>query len=373
MTNNVLFLTLRIFSEVGGIEKVCKIFSKSLIGIQAQMAITKVFVMSMYDANKDVQTKYLPQQSFVGANNNKVNFISKAIRQGIQSKVVVLSHINLLIVGYLIKLFSPNTKLILIAHGIEVWNKPSFLRKKMLQQCDGIWCVSTFTKQKISLYVKNASNKVQVLNNCIDPFLITTYTIKSPQLLKKFNFNSEDIILLTLSRLSSKELYKGYDHVLAVFNTLTKYFPTLKYLIVGKYDSIEKQRLDELIVKYGIEGKVVFSGYIPDEDIANHYGIADAYVMPSKKEGFGIVFIEAMYYGLPVIAGNIDGSVDALLNGKLGYLVNPDSELEIEKAIKYTLENIEASKPNKNLLLQYFSFDAYKKNVAQLLQPYLLQ
>ena len=372
MTNNILFLTLRVFSEVGGIEKVCKIFGKSLIDIQAQMSITKVLVMSMYDSNKEVQTKYIPNQIFIGANNNKLSFVSKAIQNGLKSKVVVISHINLLVVGYLIKLFSPKTTLILIAHGIEVWNEPTIIRKRMLRQCNAIWCVSTFTKEKISPYLKNASGKVHVLNNCIDPYLNTVYTIKSNQLLKKFNFNKEDIILLTLSRLSSKELYKGYDHVLAVFNNLTQYFPTLKYLIVGKYDNTEKQRLDDLITKYGIENKVVFTGYISDDDIANHYAIADAYVMPSKKEGFGIVFIEAMYYGLPVIAGNIDGSVDALLDGKLGLLVNPDSEQEIELAIKNTLQNIEVNKPNKNLLMQYFSFDAYKKNITQLLQPYLI-
>jgi phosphatidyl-myo-inositol dimannoside synthase len=372
MTSNVLFLTLRIFSEVGGIEKVCKILGKSLTDLQPQLNITKVLVMSMYDSNKDVQTKYIPNQIFIGANNNKINFVANAVKHGIKSKVVVISHINLLVVGYIIKMFSPKTKLILIAHGIEVWNQPTFTRKKMLNQCNAIWCVSNFTKDKISPYLNNASNKVQVLNNCIDPFLNTAFTVKSNQLLKKFNFNKEDIILLTLSRLSSKELYKGYDHVLAVFNNLTKYFPTLKYLIVGKYDSIEKQRLDVLIAKYGIENKVVFSGYIPDDDIANHYAVADVYVMPSKKEGFGIVFIEAMYYGLPVIAGNIDGSVDALLQGKLGFLVNPDNEQEIELAIKNTLENIEVNKPNIHLLNQYFSFDTYKKNVSQLLKPYLI-
>ena len=372
MASNILFLTLRTFSEIGGIEKVCKIFSKSLVDCQTQLAITKVFVMSMYDTNKDVEEKYVPASSFVGANNNKINFVTKAVTQGIKSKVVIISHINLLVVGYIIKLLSPNTKLVLLAHGIEVWDEPTFLRRKMLRQCDGIWCVSNFTKQKISNYLKTSSNKVHVLNNCIDPFLNTDYTIKNKQLLKKFNFNQDDIILLTLSRLSSKELYKGYDHVLAVFNNLTKYFPTLKYLIVGKYDDVEKKRLDEIIAKYGIENKVIFSGYIHDDEIANHYGIADVYVMPSKKEGFGIVFIEAMYYGLPVIAGNKDGSSDALLNGKLGIMVNPDSEQEIELAIKNTLQNIEVNKPNKNLLMQYFSFDAYKKNIAQLLQPYLI-
>ena len=61
--------------------------------------------------------------------------------------------------------------------------------------------------------------------------------------------------------------------------------------------------------------------------------------MPSEKEGFGIVFIEAMFYGKPVIAGNKDGSVDALCNGELGLLVDPGSVTEIATAIKKMLVN----------------------------------
>jgi len=55
--------------------------------------------------------------------------------------------------------------------------------------------------------------------------------------------------------------------------------------------------------------------------------------MPSKGEGFGIVFLEALSCGKPVIAGNKDGSVDAVLNGKLGVLVDPDDVAEIGEAI----------------------------------------
>ena len=68
---------------------------------------------------------------------------------------------------------------------------------------------------------------------------------------------------------------------------------------------------------------VIFTGYVKDEEVAAHFSIADIYIMPSTKEGFGIIFIEAMFYGKPVIAGNKDGSADALQNGTLGILVNP--------------------------------------------------
>ena len=95
--------------------------------------------------------------------------------------------------------------------------------------------------------------------------------------------------------------------------------------------------------------------------------MADLYVMPSTKEGFGIVFIEAMYYGLPVIACNKDGSADALLNGKLGLLIEPNSAREIELAVNKIINNVDAYKPNHNLLMENFGYDAYKKKLDKIL------
>jgi glycosyltransferase involved in cell wall biosynthesis len=95
--------------------------------------------------------------------------------------------------------------------------------------------------------------------------------------------------------------------------------------------------------------------------------MADIYVMPSMKEGFGIVFIEAMFYGLPVIAGNKDGSVDALRNGALGILVDPLDVDAIEKSLLNLLSNIDTSAPNKQVLMQYFSYTQYKRNLEWIL------
>ena len=172
---------------------------------------------------------------------------------------------------------------------------------------------------------------------------------------------------MTLTRLSSKELYKGYDQVLESIHLLKEKYPSIKYLIVGKYDAAEKQRIDNIIVRLSLQQQVVFTGYIPDEELSRHYQIADLYVMPSKKEGFGIVFIEAMLYGLPVIAGNKDGSTDALLQGRLGVLVDPDDQYAITEAIKKVLVNTKIYKPNQQLLMQHFGFDVYKQKLQVIL------
>jgi phosphatidyl-myo-inositol dimannoside synthase len=129
----------------------------------------------------------------------------------------------------------------------------------------------------------------------------------------------------------------------------------------------KKKRLDTVVQNASLGEDVIFTGYVPDEELAALFSLADVYVMPSKKEGFGIVFIEAMYYGLPVIAGNKDGSADALHNGKLGLLVDCDSVAEIESTIEKTLLDRELYKPDKELLKQLFSFDNYKTKCTSIL------
>ena len=83
-------------------------------------------------------------------------------------------------------------------------------------------------------------------------------------------------------------------------------------------------------------------------------------------EGFGIVFIEAMHYGLPVIAGNRDGSADALNNGKFGQLINPDDHKEIANAIEKIINNKNAFKPNQKELMDKFSYAVYKENLKSI-------
>jgi glycosyltransferase involved in cell wall biosynthesis len=173
---------------------------------------------------------------------------------------------------------------------------------------------------------------------------------------------------MTLTRLAATERYKGYDVVIESLQQLRQTHPSLKYLIVGKYDSKEKSRLDAMIAKAGLEGQVTFAGFVPDEELAAHFNLADIYIMPSEKEGFGIVFIEAMYYNKPVIAGNKDGSVDALLNGRLGLLVNPESLDEVTAAVTKMAACKEKYLPDQQLLMDNFSYPLYKAKWKEMLE-----
>ncbi|MDO9377076.1 MAG: glycosyltransferase family 4 protein, partial [Ferruginibacter sp.] len=347
MLNGTLLLTLRIFSATGGIEKVSRIAGMALYQLQQENKLDRVKILSMYDDSADVDEKYFPATIFSGYRQHKTRFVINALKQGMNSRLVIMSHVNLLLAGSLVKLFSPATKLVLLAHGIEVWGAMPHWKKYLLRKCDQVVAVSRFTKETMMRCYGLREEKFTVLNNCLDPFLPLPAGAPGPgnSLLKRYGLTASNKVLMTLTRLSTKERYKGYDNVFYAISDLKERYPSLKYLVVGKYDAAEMKRLSNIIHVLQLQEQVIFTGFIGDAEIAAHFSIADLYIMPSKKEGFGIVFIEALYYGKPVIAGNIDGSVDALDGGNFGLLINPDNRDEIRDAISKVLDNEAAYVP----------------------------
>lgn len=321
----------------------------------------------MYDNEKSAEEKYLPQKNFHGYSRQKISFVLSSLSKSYKSNVVILSHINLLPVGFCIKLISPKTKLLLFAHGIEVWGPLSAIKKIMLHKCDRILAVSSFTKAKLEKELSISPEKILVLNNCLDPFLLPSANKKkNKSLLAQLKLDDEAVILLTVTRLSSQEMYKGYDKVLHAVKELLPRYPNLTYILAGKADEAEKKRVNSIIRSLGISRQVRCTGFIPEDELINYFNTADIFIMPSGGEGFGIIFIEAMFYGLPVIAGNKDGSADALLQGRLGMLIDPGNQSAINNALEKMLVNRLLFSPDKELLMQHFSFEVYKHNLKKI-------
>lgn len=360
----MLFLTLKTFSDAGGIEKVCRIASKVFYDLSRDKAVD-FNLYSLHDKDTASTEPYLPKKNFLSFGGNKYSFVRKSVLKGISSKTVIISHINLALPAYLIKILSPKTRVIVLAHGIEVWNKLSGIKKKLITKADLVIAVSNFTRNKID--GENLINRITIINNCIDPFLRQP-SIDRKIIRSRLGLNENDLVLLTVSRISSKEQNKNYDKVLVAMQKIKPQLPNLNYVFIGKYEKTEKERLEKLVADLGLTNKVHFTGYITDADLPSYYNAADLYVMPSKKEGFGITFIEAMYYGLPVLGGKSDGSVDALMNGKLGTLVDPERQDEITMGIARILSNLESFRPDHQLLLEHFGYDTYKSKWKKVLE-----
>jgi len=326
---------------------------------------------SAYDADKDLMPQYLPAEKFTGFGTNRVGFVLKTITGAKKPDVVIISHINLALVGLLIKIINPKCKIWLIAHGIEVWRPLSRLKNIFLKHCDKIICVSSFTKQQMVKRHKTDASICQVLNNAVDPFIKLPETFSKPErLLNQYRLLKTTPVIFTLTRLASTEQYKGHDQVIKVIAKLKLKFPEIRYILAGQYDHKEEIRIQRLISAAKVDEEVILTGFIDETDIPDYFLLADVFVLPSKKEGFGIVFIEAMACGLPVICGNADGSVDAICNGELGTAVNTDDLVELEDSItKYLNSPLTAAKRQhlQHECLRHFNETEYIHRLEQML------
>jgi phosphatidyl-myo-inositol dimannoside synthase len=336
MKRRVHFLVLASFSSTGGIEKFNRAFMKAFVMNESKSKLS--FTASgMYDTGND--EAYISAGQFDACGGNRLLFVVKNFFKSFQADELILGHMNLALMGVLYKLFQPSKQLTIICHGIEVFEPVSGLKKKLLQKANRVLAVSNYTKDQLINLQKIDASKINVFPNTLDPFFsLTTFFQKPVYLQERYHIAPNQKTLFTLTRLNSEEGYKGYDKVIRCIPALKNAGYDVKYIIGGKADAKEQQSVEQLIASLELQQHVVLAGYIPDSEVSDHYLMADVFVMPSKGEGFGIVFLEAMACGLPVIAGNKDGSTEALQFGKLGTLVNPDSEKELQTALQSVLQ-----------------------------------
>ncbi|WP_231490247.1 glycosyltransferase family 4 protein [Pedobacter sp. Leaf170] len=356
----VLFLTLYIFGLTGGIEKVCRSFAKVLKDLFAEGSIENYQVLSIYDAQPD--DRYIDFNKFKGFRASKLRFAFEVIMNGKNADVIVLSHINLLPFGWLIKKISPGKRIVLFAHGIEIWGKLSKWKTSFIQKQVEVIAVSNYTAEKLKEIHQASTKNIKVIHNCLDPFFATPISLDKPQsLLKRYNLEVDSKVLFSLNRLSSSEQYKGYDKVIEVLAELPENF---YYILGGKADAREEQRVNALIIQHKLQNRVKLIGFINDEELIDHYLLADVFVMPSKAEGFGISFIEAAACGRRSVTGNQDGSKDAILNGSLGQSVNPTDKPALKAAILDEIDLIYNKIDLQEKCLKAFGFEGYKIRIS---------
>lgn len=362
----IRFLALTAFSSMGGIEKFNRAFMKAMIDLQEPLNIRASFA-GMYDDHSDAA--YVPPESFQAYSGNRIRFVIQNLLESLRVDELIIGHMNLAAVGVLYKLLRPTKKLTVICHGIEVFEPVSGIQKKLLQKADRILAVSSFTKNKLIELQQLPAEKISVFPNTLDPhFQLPAEFSKPTYLQKRYGLSGQEKVIFTLTRLNCEEGYKGYDKVISILPQLIKSGLSFKYILAGKADDAEKKRMQKLISARGLEEYVLMPGFIADEEVSAHYLLADVFVMPSKGEGFGIVYLEAMACGLPVIAGNKDGSTEALQFGELGTLIDPDNEEELQKAIIYVLQQKKEEKKLQEKMLGYFSFDKYTERLQKHLE-----
>ncbi|HJP64308.1 MAG TPA: glycosyltransferase family 4 protein [Mucilaginibacter sp.] len=371
MPKKIILLTLQTFSSTGGIQKMTRTLAHSLFHISKQQK-WDFKLWSVYDSQYDLMRQYLNPEDFVGFGRNKIRLGLDTLGKATNADIVILSHVNLALLGFIIKMLNPKCQLWMVAHGIEVWRPLTLVKRIFVRRyCDKFICVSAFTRDQMMKWHNADPQKCIVLNNAVDPFIKHPDEFEKPEyLLNRYSLVPDNQVLFTLTRLASSEQYKGYEQVIKAVSRLKQRFPKIRYILSGQYDSTEETRIKELIKACDVEENVILTGFLNEKELADYFLLADLFVLPSKKEGFGIVFIEALACGLPVICGNADGSVDAIRNGELGTAINVNDLEELEKAIVTYLKKpltVASRESLQRTCLTYFNEKNYRNTLLHLI------
>ncbi len=268
---------------------------------------------------------------------------------------------------YLLKKFRLIGQYYISCHGMDLLiprGRKRLLVKKILIQADKIIVNSKFTQKAVEDYGID-TKKIFIVYPCPQRYPESDLDIKA-----KYGL-SADNILFSVGRLVKR---KGIDVVLNILSEVWKSIPDVVYIIGG--DGPDSARLKELINKNipaSKQSQIIFTGRIPDNEMSAYFNSAKAFIQVARDEngdveGFGMVYLEAGLYKLPVIAGKSGGVVEVVKDRKTGFLVNPEENEEIRQAIVKLLTSESLAKEYGRHNFDWASSFFWAKEAEKLIQ-----
>jgi phosphatidylinositol alpha-1,6-mannosyltransferase len=267
--------------------------------------------------------------------------------------VILCGHINLLPVAFAARRLH-GAPVALIIHGIEAWHRTGRrMTDALAGRIDFVVSVSQVTLSRFFAWSGTDTPSV-ILPNTVDTEYFSP-GLPDPTLVRRWGLEGRRVIM-TLARLEARERYKGIDEIIDVLPGLTTEFPNLLYVIAG--DGSDRARLETKVRERGLGAHVRFTGYVPESEKRDLYRATDVFAMPGHGEGFGIVYLEAMACGIPVIASTMDGSREAVREGMLGLMVNPGDPTALRDTIRTALGKPKGAVPAG---LDYFDLPHFRE------------
>jgi phosphatidylinositol alpha-1,6-mannosyltransferase len=277
-----------------------------------------------------------------------------ALRRGLfgpKPDLVVCGHINLLPLSWAIAR-ARGAELALLIFGIDAWQPTGRAGvDRLTGTVDRVISISKVTLDRYLEWAGKPRKGSALLPNAIH---LEQYGVapKAPDLIEQFDLAGRKV-LMTFGRLAGRERAKGFDRMIETLPQVREADPSFVYMIAGTGDDMD--RLKQKARDLGLADHVRFTGLVPEERKADYFRLADVYVMPSRGEGFGFVFLEAMACGIPVIASRTDGGFEAIREGQLGVAVDPQDSEAIARGVFECME-----KPREIPAgLSYFAFPEF--------------
>ncbi|HEX6979638.1 MAG TPA: glycosyltransferase family 4 protein [Alphaproteobacteria bacterium] len=361
----ILVLLHEAFGGRGGIAK----FNRDFLGaLSSYSAVREIVAIPRHvpDPIGALPARLDYRTGGIGAKSTWLLRVARAVLTPDRFDLIVCGHVHLLPVAFAARLLH-QVPLGLVIHGIEAWEPTGRpLTDRLARQIDFFVSVSRYTKARFLAWTSVDAARGFVLPNAVDLSEFTPGPV-DPALIARWNLAGKRV-LLTLARLEARERYKGIDQILEILPQLIGEYPDLVYVIGG--DGSDRPRLEAKARALGLSGHVVFTGYVAESEKRDLYRLADVFAMPSRGEGFGIVFLEAMACGSPVVASMADGSREAVRDGKLGIMVDPANPADILAGIRAALARRKGTRPEG---IDYFDLRHFHERVHVILDDVVVR
>ncbi|MEY3219319.1 MAG: hypothetical protein RIT27_676 [Pseudomonadota bacterium] len=219
------------------------------------------------------------------------------------------------------------SKFLNITYSVTVHNSTlpmdKILQKEKIQHAKFLIAISNYNKQKLLETAPTCGEKIFVVHCGLDP----EQFLPNPEIPNIFTF-------LAIGRLTWE---KSYPDLIEACRILKNKNLIFQCIIVG--DGDERQNIEQLIAKYGLEKEIKLAGLVLQEEIQKYYNKAHLFVLSSITEGIPVVLMEAMSKGLPVIATRITGIPELIDDKENGFLVPVNQPVEFANTIEFFMNN----------------------------------
>jgi phosphatidyl-myo-inositol dimannoside synthase len=352
----VLLVVPELFAAEGGIARVMRHYLRALSDARGEASGVSLVALNdtVFPPDKLLRYSGDPLKAAEPCGASRTAFIARTFRAAARCDLAICGHIGQLPVLWAARLLYRKLPYVLVAHGVEVWRPFSWIERQALRGAKEIWCVSDFTRRELLRFSGLPEKCAVVLPNTLDPCLRPVR--RTPP--------TGTPTLLSVSRLSYADRYKGIEHVIAALREVRARVDGTTLRIVGTGDDLP--RLRELACAHGVADAVHFLGALSDEALSSEFDRCTAFVLPSKCEGFGLVFLEAMAHGKPCVGADA-AAIPDIVSRETGMLPAYGDVAGIASACVHVLTatwDAEAIRSRADT----FSFDKFQKQLRSRLQ-----
>ncbi len=247
--------------------------------------------------------------------------------------------------------------------GIEVWRTLGVGRRRALTGAQQRLAISTYTIQRARQHSPWLPS-CEVLHLALEP-RPPTGTVDQALL-----DQAGTGFVLIVGRMSAVERYKGHDELINVWSSVVRQYPALKLVIAGSGDDVS--RLKALAASHNVTEYVQFVGFVSEATLAGLYARCAVFAMPSRGEGFGLVYLEAMKAGKPCICVRPGSGTEIIIDGVTGRHIDPDYSAQLEEALLMFARDpnlaVQYGQAGRERYDTHFTFEVYQTKLRGYLE-----